>query len=220
MRRLADRHTSPHEIDAIIVSHEHKDHCAGLNALANQYGIPFYLSAGTARALSENFFTDGVSPSGFLRASESFTIRDLSVRPFPVPHDATETLQFVIEDGARRLAILTDLGHVTAAIARLCGDLDMLVLECNYDETLLRKNTKYPEHIIQRIASNYGHLSNSVAAKLIADTAHPRRKNIIAAHLSGENNNCDLVQKALFGADKTATLTVASQTTGTHWITV
>ena len=41
---------------------------------------------------------------------DAFAIGVLEVRPFPVPHDAREPVQFVVGDGAHRLGVLTDIG--------------------------------------------------------------------------------------------------------------
>lgn len=213
LSRLDARRISVAELDAVIISHEHGDHAAGLDALAAEAKLPVYMSAGTARALAF------AAPWRRLSANQTLTIGELSVLSVPVPHDVAEPLQFVIESGARRLALFTDLGHASAAVRRACVDLDALVVECNYDEEMLSRG-KYPEHIKRRIAGDFGHLSNAAAAELARETKGSRRRNIIAAHISKENNRPELAINALSAADRDALVSVATQEEGTDWLTI
>ena len=210
-KRLAQYYISPSALTAVFISHEHNDHVAGL-ALIKQYEIACYTSAGTARALRY--------PPNWrcLHPSEEVTVNELTIRPVPVPHDANEPLQFIIDDGVRRLAIFTDLGHVSRTIRELCADADALVIECNYDDQLLAGNNTYPESVKRRIAGNFGHLSNAAAAALVETTKSNKRRQLIGVHLSEQNNREALVREALAGADNDADIHVASQQDGTDWI--
>lgn len=211
-KRLTARYVSLGEISAAFISHEHGDHVAGL-ALLTAHNIPLHMSAGTARALGHPPNWHCLSPG------QAVCIGGLTVQPFPVPHDVTEPMQFVFDDGIHRLAIVTDLGYVPAALRRACAEADALVVECNYDAERLR-NGNYPPHIKERIAGEYGHLSNAAAAALVAQTKGGRRRKVIAAHLSERNNTEELVREALTAADDTAVLHIASQSAGTEWIQV
>ena len=212
-KRLASRYVSPAEITAALISHEHSDHTAGIKLL-NQYSVPIYMSAGTARELDY--------PPGWrcLSPGEPLTINNLTITPLPVPHDVAEPLQFVVDDGIHQFAIFTDLGHVPPIVRRACATADVLAVECNYDEKMLREGS-YPEVVKQRIAGNLGHLSNAAAAALVAVTkTDGKARHIIAAHLSDQNNTPDLARQALAAADGNATIHIADQKAGTEWIQV
>jgi len=128
-----------------------------------------------------------------------FEVGDIEVRPFPVPHDAREPVQFVCSDGRWRLGVLTDLGISTAYVEASLSGCDALVLECNHDLDLLA-NGDYPFSLKQRIASKFGHLDNGAAAGLLARLDNSRLKHLVAAHLSQNNNLPGLARAALAAA--------------------
>lgn len=212
-KRLAARFISPSEINAVFVSHEHNDHVLGLRTFISEHRTPCYMSAGTARALA--FDLDWRC----LTAGEAVVVDDLLVRPVPVPHDVAEPMQFVMESGARRLAMFTDVGHMSSAVVDACAAADALVIECNYDDDLLSAGD-YPERVKERIAGDYGHLSNAAAATLVAVTKNGRRRNIVAAHLSHDNNTGERAKAALTAADPASAIFVATQDDGCGWIDV
>src|SRR5438093_8500181 len=94
-------------IDAIIVTHEHSDHIGGVAAFAARFGTTVWLTFGTLTTVAERF-AELPSVRGF-DSHDAFAIGDIEVRPFPVPHDAREPVQFVCSDGCRRLGVLTDI---------------------------------------------------------------------------------------------------------------
>jgi phosphoribosyl 1,2-cyclic phosphodiesterase len=128
-----------------------------------------------------------------------FVIGDLEIRPFPVPHDAREPVQFVLSDGEFRLGVLTDLGISTPYVEASLSGCDALVLECNHDIDLLA-GSDYPASLKQRIAGRLGHLDNQGAAALLGAIDTSKLQHIVAAHLSRQNNTPDLARAALSGA--------------------
>ena len=80
----------------------------------------------------------------------------------------------------------------------------------------------YPEFLKRRVGGLYGHLSNLAAAEIASKVMHPGLKQIVAAHLSEQNNHSTLVQGVLSGALSCSPcdITVASPGQGTHWLTV
>jgi phosphoribosyl 1,2-cyclic phosphodiesterase len=156
-RRLARRGLEPAALRAILVTHEHDDHLGGVTALAATYGIEVVLTHGTRQAHAEAERageTKAVSNGVRFRvidARAAFSIDDLEVRPFTVPHDAREPVQYVLSDGARRLGVLTDLGAPTAHVVDMLSGSDALVLECNHALDLLWSGG-YPRWLKARIA--------------------------------------------------------------------
>ena len=144
-------------LDAIIVTHEHSDHGGGVAKLASRFDIPVYLTRGTLSALG----AEGRAIPGriLIDPYTTFVIDGIEVRPFPVPHDAREPVQFVLSDGAVRLGVLTDTGQPTPHIAQALSGVHALVLECNHDLDMLM-NGPYPAQLKARIAGRLGHLAN------------------------------------------------------------
>src|SRR5208282_4459292 len=141
-----------------------------------------------------------------------------AARPFPVPHDAREPVQFVCSDGNWRLGVLTDLGTSTAYVESSLSGCDALVLECNHDLDMLA-NGDYPYPLKQRIAGRFGHLDNGAAAGLLTKIDTSRLKHLIAAHLSQHNNRPELARAALAEAIGCAGdwIGIADQQLGFDW---
>jgi phosphoribosyl 1,2-cyclic phosphodiesterase len=140
------------------------------------------------------------------------------MHPFPVPHDAREPVQFVLTDGARRLGVLTDAGHVTSHMVAMLDNCDALVLECNHDSRMLAQGS-YPPALKRRIGGPWGHLDNAAAASLLSRIGRSRLRHVVAAHLSEENNSPVLAQLALSAAMGCGPdwIGIATQSEGFAW---
>lgn len=213
MQRLG---IEPESLDAILVTHEHSDHSAGVERLSERYGIPLWTTVGTARAVLQN----GLD---FNRLSEGtvVSIGELQVLPVTVPHDANEPLQFVFEDlnSGKRFGILTDAGHITSHMVSCFGALSGLLLEFNYDEQML-ENGPYPPMLKQRVGGQHGHLSNSQSVELLNQIERQLLECLIAAHISEKNNSPQLVAEVIQAVDQLPEPIIASQNEGFGWISI
>lgn len=191
-KRLLMMGVEAESIDAILVTHEHSDHINGVGAFARKYDLTVYATKGT---LACSRLGD-LPASRVINSHQEFSIGDLALHPFPVPHDAKEPCQFVFSDGHRRLAILTDTGSSTSHIEEQLSGCDALVLECNHDVELLA-NGEYPYSVKMRVAGNFGHLNNQQAASLIQQIDTSGLQHIVAAHISEKHNTHELAQRTL-----------------------
>jgi phosphoribosyl 1,2-cyclic phosphodiesterase len=214
--RLARLGLAPGDLDAIVVTHEHGDHVGGVAAFAAKHEIPVWLTFGTLSAVSERFA--GMERVYGFDSHDSFAVGALEVRPFPVPHDAREPVQFVVTDGAVRLGVLTDIGMSTPAVERALSGCDALVLECNHDAAMLSEGP-YPAALKSRIAGRFGHLDNAASAALLAALDNSRLRHIVAAHLSKQNNTPERARTALAQALGCTEdwIGVADQSAGFEW---
>jgi phosphoribosyl 1,2-cyclic phosphodiesterase len=221
-RRLRRAGVEPQALSAIFVTHEHSDHVCGVFKLARKYRIPVFLSQGTWQAARAD--ADGVELS-WCRDSAPIEIGSLRLVPYTVPHDAREPLQCVLEEGAtgnaKRLGVLTDAGHATAHMIDMLSLCDALLLEYNHDPRMLAESS-YPYFLKQRIAGDYGHLSNQAGADILAAIDRSRLKTVVAAHLSRKNNAPELAMAAMKSviADGSVALSCACQDAGFDWIEV
>lgn len=186
-------------IDAVFFTHEHSDHAAGLAALARKPSIRLYANAATARDLKRSLTCD--ANWHLFENGADFHFRDLRVHAICIPHDAADPVafRFTLHEGTlfeTRLAWVTDLGHVPELVRRHVAEVDVLVLESNYDPALL-ENSDRPISLKQRIRGRHGHLSNPDAMALLASLDNPRLRHVFLGHLSKECNRVDLVREAL-----------------------
>lgn len=210
-RRLARLGLAPRDLAAVLVTHEHSDHVGGVARFAAKHKVPVRTAVGTRVAA-------GLGGALTLRAGERCAIDGLEVVPVAVPHDAAEPLQFVVGDGARRIGVLTDLGHPADSVVAGYAGCDALVLECNHDGTLLAAGP-YPGFLKARVGGDRGHLSNDQAADLLARARGARLQHLVAAHLSETNNRPALAREALAGVLGCASdwIAVAEQDAGLDW---
>jgi phosphoribosyl 1,2-cyclic phosphodiesterase len=195
--RLARLGLAPTDLTAIFVTHEHSDHVGGVPAFAGRFGIGVWLTFGTLSAVNGRL--EGLERVYGFDSHDTLVVGDLEIRPFPVPHDAREPVQFVVTDGAHRLGVLTDLGMSTPHVVASLTGCDALVLETNHDSDMLMGGN-YPASLKQRIAGRHGHLCNADAAALLKSLDGSRLQHVLAAHLSRENNHPDLARGALAAA--------------------
>lgn len=214
IRRLKRLGREPEQISAIVVTHEHSDHVAGVAPLARRYGIPVWLTTGTLRGAPA---LDQIE-TGIIRYDEALVAGDIEIHPFSVPHDAREPCHFVFDDGHARLAVVTDLGHVTDRVIEALDGCNALMVESNHDSDML-ENGPYPRQLKQRVGGVHGHLNNAQTAALLARLDRSRLRWVCALHLSETNNRPELARAALAsGMDCLADdILVASQRSGLGW---
>jgi phosphoribosyl 1,2-cyclic phosphodiesterase len=212
--RLAKLGRSAENISAVLVTHEHGDHINGVGALARKYAIPVWATGGT---LSADRLGDRVEMNRIC-SHTAFSIGDIEVQPFPVPHDAREPSQFVFTNGDKRLGLLTDVGSGTPHLEQQLSGCDALILECNHDKALL-DNGEYPLSLKRRVGGDLGHLSNAQAADILGRLDTTKLTQLIAAHLSEKHNTPPLAQAALAAVMGCSLdwISVADQQAGFDW---
>lgn len=216
--RLANLALTPESLTAILVTHEHDDHAKGAFKLAEKFDIPVWLSHGT-RIMTERYHPKASNLNiNEVDIHTIFSIDDVEVSPYPVPHDAREPSQFTFSDGQHKLGVLTDVGGTTPHIETMLSGCDALVLECNHDVTMLQQGP-YHHTLKKRVGGHLGHLDNASSASLLARLDNTKLKHIVAAHLSAKNNTQALAKQALSevlncDADWVG---VATQTSGFNW---
>ncbi len=180
-------------LDAVLVTHEHSDHTCGVPALvkASQGRLPIYVTHGTAEYIDWGECTPVIEK---FQAGCCFSIGDLEVASFTIPHDAADPVGFTVTAQGVKVSIATDLGYVTDSLRVHLRGVDMLVLESNHDLEMLRVGP-YPWSVKQRVMSRRGHLSNEVAAEFIEEDLDTSVSTLVLGHISEHNNHPELVRR-------------------------
>lgn len=194
--RLARLNLDIEDLSGIVLTHEHDDHAGGVFKLAAKHRIPVWLTYGTLKAVSHHFPDSHELQLNVVDSHQAFTVADIHIQPYPVPHDAHEPAQYIFSDGNHRIGVLTDVGRSTPHIESLLSGCDALMLECNHDAEMLRTGS-YSQTLKRRIGGDFGHLENSASANLLAKLDNSKLQHILAAHLSAKNNTPQLAQTTL-----------------------
>ena len=216
--RLERLDVDPSLIEAVLVTHEHGDHVGGVAGFSKKYSIPVYCTPGTLQA---SLSLEGHLGVEVIKGYAAFKIKDLTVNPYPVPHDAREPSQFTIVCGQDKLGILTDCGSVTAHMIEQLKHCSALFVEFNHDQDMLNRS-HYPRSLKHRISGGFGHINNDEAIELLERVNGPNLQYIVAAHLSRENNDPELVRGLIaqsLGWDEEY-VDIATQELGVGWRTL
>lgn len=199
---------TPQDVAAVLVTHGHADHTAGIATLTKQYHLPLYATAAAALAIREKA-PAAADVLHILPRRGVFWVGDVAVTVFPTSHDAPGSVDFRFDYGGAGAGILTDTGFVTPEAAEALRGASLVVLESNHDVDWLLSGP-YPYYLKERILGECGHLSNEAAASFGRQLAESGTRQLVLAHLSRENNTPDrareVMERAVDGLPVTVTV--------------
>lgn len=187
---------SGRDVDGILITHEHSDHIAGLGVLSRKYEIPIYATKGTIEAILNCKNAPDASLFHEIQADTKVTIKDLTVNPMKISHDAAQPVAYRIGYGSSKVAVCTDLGVFNEYTVECLKGMDALLLEANHDINMLQVGP-YPYYLKQRILGDRGHLSNENSGRLLNKVLCDKTKTVVLGHLSKENNLPELAYEAV-----------------------
>lgn len=183
--KLAQIGVDIHDIDAILITHEHTDHILGLKVLALNMGIPVFANNETAKGIVETLHE--CPKFKIFSTGESFEYGDVQIHPFSIQHDTLDPVAFTVKLDGIKLGFCTDLGFVSTLVQHQLQACDYLYLEANHQPSMVHACSR-PMIYKQRVLGRSGHLSNEACGQLLAQIAHPGLKHVHLAHLSSECN--------------------------------
>ena len=197
-RRLAAVEVPAESLDALLITHDHSDHTRGMGILARRWSIPLYITE-TTRSACRKLLT-GTEEVRQYQSDEAVMLGDLLVNPFLTVHDAVDPVAITVTELSTgdKMGIATDLGRPTVTVRHALQNCDLLILEANHDEIMLRESP-YPWSVKARIAGSHGHLSNRAAGELAGELVHDHLGCVVLAHLS-ENSNDPALAYDVVGA--------------------
>ncbi|MGA7687324.1 MAG: MBL fold metallo-hydrolase [Terriglobales bacterium] len=216
LRGLGER---TEDISAILITHEHSDHVAGLERLATKLNVPVYLTEATHHAWNRacrDGLPGGVRKAGVptdkdkdkdkdaapapnlpksehFFAGRSFRIGDIEISPFTIPHDAADPVGFTFRAEGIKIGFATDLGYMPVSVRNHLRGSTVLLIESNHDVERLRFGP-YPWSVKQRVMSRVGHLSNEALAEFFSNDYDGVAEYVILAHLSEQNNHPEIAR--------------------------
>jgi phosphoribosyl 1,2-cyclic phosphodiesterase len=182
--------------DALVISHEHTDHVRGLGALALSLKVPIYINAATREAVACD---RRLKAFEFFSAGRKFTVGDIEITPFSVPHDAADPVAFTLQAEGIRVGLVTDLGYITELVKQQVRGCHCLIFESNHDLEMLKVGP-YPWHVKQRVMSRQGHLSNRATAEFLSGDFDGAAQVLVLAHLSENNNHPEIARLSALDA--------------------
>jgi len=188
----------PEHLDGVLLTHEHSDHCNGLPQMLGLWKAPLYVTEQTMEALHRALpdrLVRRLRGVETIQAGQHFTIGDIDIHAFQIPHDAADPIGFTFRTNGTKMALVTDLGYMPELVKVHLRDADCLLLESNHDLDMLKVGP-YPWVVKQRVLSRTGHLSNHAVSEYLCDPEgfDARARYLVLAHLSQENNNPDLAR--------------------------
>ena len=198
LRRMALFGEATAGIDAILITHEHSDHVAGLRVLAKRLKVPVYMTSAThevyrrqTRDSAGNRVT--LERLETFQAGRVFEIGSVTITPFTIPHDAIDPVGFTFRSEGIKVGICTDLGYMPESVKHHIRGCHILMVESNHDLEMLRGGP-YPWAVKQRVMSRVGHLSNDALADFLTKDYDGGAEYLILAHLSEQNNHPEIAR--------------------------
>lgn len=185
----------PDRLDAILVTHEHSDHVSGLGVLSRYYrklgrAVPVFMTRLTAPLIE---WIGDPPPLEHFQAGTGFSIGDLEIQSFTIPHDAMDPVGYTVRSQGLKFGLAMDLGYMPDSVKYHLNRSNMLVLESNHDVEMLKVGP-YPWSVKQRVMGRRGHLSNDVVSDYIASDLDGESQTLVLGHLSEHNNHPEIVR--------------------------
>ncbi|HHW31835.1 MAG TPA: MBL fold metallo-hydrolase [Clostridiaceae bacterium] len=188
---------SPEELCAILITHDHVDHVKGAGILSRRYNIPIYANGGTWEVMKNLIGPVALENIKVFNTGTILDIGSLTVKSFPIPHDAAEPVGFNFFAENKKITVATDIGHINPELIENLEGSELILLESNHDVEMLRTGP-YPWPLKKRISGGMGHLSNDKAGKVVCNLAKKGSSKFFLGHLSRENNFPELAYQTVY----------------------
>ena len=187
------------KVHRVLITHDHADHIKSVGSFSYEYKVPVYATEKVHKGIDHNYCVTRKVADEMKKevmVGEPIQMGDFLVRPFAVPHDASENVGYEIQVEGITFVVITDVGSITEDIRESISHANYLVIEANHDEEMLVSGP-YPEYLKKRILSPTGHLSNKDCGEVLANNMTENLKHVWLCHLSEENNHPELARKTV-----------------------
>ena len=189
-----------HDVDTLLITHEHSDHIKGMGVLARKYGMDVYANEQTWEEIERKNMVGKIDQLQIhiFEMGKMLTFGDIDIESFGVSHDAVAPQFYRFMKDNKSFVLLTDTGYVSDRMRGIIENADGYLMESNHEVEMLR-NGPYPWSTKQRILSDQGHLSNEDGAAAALNVLGNKTKRIFLGHLSLHNNIKELAHLTMDG---------------------
>ncbi len=184
------------KVDALLLTHEHIDHCSGIGVVMRRHRIPLYATLATLNEARRIIGEVDEALIHIIEPGKKFSVRETVIMPFSIPHDAADPVGFRVFSKSGDIGIATDLGHFPDAVRDSLKGCRVVFLEANFDPVMLETGS-YPYYLKRRIVGMNGHLSNFDAGDAAAYLLRQGTEAFALSHLSQNNNRPGLALKTV-----------------------
>lgn len=219
LKRMAELGLSADDVAALVITHEHGDHIKGLDVWCKHWDGPVYTSRDTlaSKECLAHLPIEEFDPG------DTFSIAGVRIQTYSTSHDVVNPVGYRFDAQDDSVGFATDTGELSSRAINTLKDCRILALESNHDVAMLRQGD-YPRFLQERILSAKGHLSNDQAAEAARALVTDRTEQLIAMHISQDNNRPSLTVKSYassLGARLDDELgSTATRVQGSHTLTI
>ena len=185
-------------IMGVLITHDHADHIRAVGTLGERVHLPIFASRLIHDGINRNYGVQEKLRTShrYYNVGEEWELMGMKINTFPISHDSTQCVGYVIDYAGQRFVIATDCGETNAEMEAYIQTANHVVIEANHDEQMLL-NGPYPTYLKQRILSPKGHQSNVTCGRLLAENYHEQMRNVFLCHLSHENNDPNVAMNTI-----------------------
>ena len=183
------------KIKDVLITHEHSDHIKGVGVATRKLGLQVWSTKKTADAIYEKGILKDTDPQ--VNYVEKYEVAGFEITPFPLSHDASDPVGYVVERDGKKVVCLTDTGYVSKQVMKAVKGADLYIMELNHNVDLLLSVPNRPWPLKQRILSDNGHLSNEDGAYVFSKLMTEETRHVFLAHISQEANTLEIAMETM-----------------------
>ncbi len=172
------RYVNCRDVDYVFITHDHLDHCSGLEFFPQDTKTIFVANKPNRDAIFKQIPVAKKLKWQTFKTGEDFKIQDMVVSTIPLKHDCIENVAYKLNDEMLQSVYMVDFGEWSESEIEFCNEADRIIIEAYYDETKPIK--KSPLELRRR--SSHGHLSIQAANEFIKKLTPKTDREIYFCH--------------------------------------